>query len=304
MEDQGRLGGELDQRAVLLLALPELLFHNLLGGDIQDPGKEPPEGAVGVGDRGGCNQRMDAGTTSVEKFTLKDFVHAPFPAPQAFLHGPDILFGNKRKDRHPDHIGDRVAEDISHLLVGKDRGPPRIDHPDTLVEVLDEEPVPVLALPQDLLHPPPLRSTGSAPVRADVDEPRSRERSFIHSPARAADTFFAVGRPQGAYKLNRLKTAGEERQDLLSARFFADPGHQVAADNKVRINPAGCVLVDIKKALKMPVDAGYPVLGADNEHPFVERIQDGGERGDIAMCEDVFVHRPGPPTLYFYRFFI
>ncbi len=262
---------------------------------------------------------MDAGTTSVEKFTLKDFVHAPFPAPQAFLHSPDILFGNKHKDRHPDHIGDRVAEDISHLLVGKDRGPPCIDHPDTLVEVLDEEPVLALALLQDLLHPPPSRSTGtlpgcftpaggipgSVPVRADVDEPRSRERSFIHSPARAADTFFpAVGRPQGAYKLNRLKTAGEERQDLLSARFFADPGHQVAADNKVRINPAGCVLVDIKKALKMPVDARYPVLGADNEHPLVERIQDGGERGDITMYGRAFVHRPGPPTSYFYRFFI
>ncbi len=133
---------------------------------------------------------MDAGTIFVDECELKCLAHAPPPAFQVLPHGPDTLPGNKRKDRHPDHIGDRVAEYIGHLLVDKGCYPLCIHHPDTLVEVLDEEPVAILALPQDLLHPPPpgcfALAAGilrKAQGGADMDEAHPGERFFTHRPA-------------------------------------------------------------------------------------------------------------------------
>jgi hypothetical protein len=47
---------------------------------------------------------------------------------------------------------------------------------------------------------------------------------------------------------------------------------------------------------EIPVDTGYPVVGADDEQPLVEHVEDGGERGEIAIraCEPVY--QPGPPS--------
>ncbi|MBA7483074.1 hypothetical protein ES707_18585 [subsurface metagenome] len=100
---------------------------------------------------------MDAGTVLVDELKLEDLAQIPAQVPQVLSHASGTFFIGERKDRHPDQLGDRITEDIGHPLVDKDRDALCVDQADALVEVLDEEPVLVLALPQDILYPPPLR---------------------------------------------------------------------------------------------------------------------------------------------------
>src|SRR5690606_16186374 len=116
--------------------------------------KEPPAGAVGVDDRGGRHQRMDTGAVFTDQIDLKDFVHVPAQVLQILSKASGARLIDERGDRQSYDLSDRVADDIGHSLVGKDRDTLSVDQPDAFVEVLDEEPVPVLALPQDLLYPP------------------------------------------------------------------------------------------------------------------------------------------------------
>ncbi len=105
---------------------------------------------------------MDPGTVFMDELELKDLAHVLAQALQVPSHAPGTLLVGEETDRRSDDLGDRVADDIGHPLVGKDHDTLSVDQSDALVEVLDEEPVPILALLQDLLYLP-LSSVTVAP---------------------------------------------------------------------------------------------------------------------------------------------
>ncbi|KAF5044209.1 hypothetical protein DSECCO2_494200 [anaerobic digester metagenome] len=245
---------------------------------------------------------MDAGAVFTDEIDLKDLVRVLTQALQVCSQTLSTLLIDERADRHPDQFVDRVTGDIGNPLVGKDRDAHSVDESDAFVEVLDKEPVSILAPLQEFLYPGHGGGAGDripggrGGHRRETDDPHTRKRPLVDDPARAADSFLLVaGRLRSAYDVGRPQAAGEEREDLGPARL-SDDG---PADEPIRVGPAEGGPVGTKNTLEFPVGAGYLVVGADDEHSFFKRLQYSSKRGYIAVCRRMFMHLPeSPPPGY------